>query len=228
MEIKLNLSDSHLVAGVLAADHAKKIEKQYQEDAETPGEYDSVPPTKEHSAMVSSCIISTFSFLEGFVNETYESVQTVEQFKKALAAHNELTQQDFTQYSTLNKYQAILAGAGHNTFPKGEEPFQEVYWLRMLRNYLVHYEPDTIGSGDQPRDEETNLESALRDRVDPNPLYSIEDESFLPRLALSHSCCEWAILSAIEFVEEFRTQIGDQRTLTYIDRLEPILESDMP
>ena len=118
---------------------------------------------------------------------------------------------DFTRYDTLTKYQFLLILLGLEKFTKGAEPYQEMYWVKRFRNYLVHFEPEWSDSTQDPKEEETKLESALRDRVEPNPKFDAADERFLPRLGLSFSSCEWALWSSLGFVKEFKDRIGDER-----------------
>jgi len=227
MEMELHHADSHLVSAVMSADKVRNLEKELREGVEDPGEYNEIPFSREHSAMVQSCVMSSFAFLEAFVNETWNLIQNLDEIQPFLSFNNQLSPNNgFTQYSTLPKYQAILVAGGTEPFPKGEAPFQEVRWLQKLRNYWVHYEPDSVSSEDPVRESESSLESALRDRVEPNPKLADSDEAFLPRLAISYDCCTWAIYSAIEFVEAFRSKVGDRRHLTYLDEVEAILKRD--
>jgi len=223
MELSVYHSDTHMISAVMAADHVAQIEREYTGGSEDPGEYPEIPIHVEHSAMVSSCVISSFAFVEAFVNETYDLINKTGDIEQIISVHEELTGSDFTRYSTLRKYQAILVATGHDPFEKGRQPYQDLSWLRQLRNYWVHFEPDVITSDSNPKKEESNLESALRDRVEPNPLYEHENERYLPRKGLSYSCCEWSMSSATVFVEEFRDKIGDNRTLMFLDKAESIL-----
>lgn len=226
MEISIHHSDSHMISAVMAADHVAQIEREYQNGSEDPGKHPEIPTGVEQSAMVSSCIISSFAFVEAFVNETYDLINRTEDIERVISVNEELTGSDFTRYNTLSKYQALLIATGHDPFEKGRQPYQDLNWLRRLRNYWVHFEPDVITNDSNPREEESSLESALRNRVEPNPLYEDENERYLPRKALSYSCCEWSISSATAFVKEFRTKIGDNRTLMFLDKAKSILPED--
>jgi hypothetical protein len=162
--------------------------------------------------------------MDSFVNEIYDDIRSNRSISHIFSVNEELTSNDFTKYSTLSKYQAILKAAGQDTFAEGEPPFQEVAWLQKLRNYWVHYEREVITSTQSPTEYESSLESALRDRYDPNPLYEHTNERFLPRLGVSYGCCEWAVQSTIEFVEEFREKIGDDRRINQFSYARSILD----
>lgn len=225
MEITFYESSSHLISAAMSADQVRSIERELREGDENPGGYSEIPPAAEHAALVQSCIMSSFAYLEAFVNETWDESQNQDQIRSYLSFNNQLTSNtEFTQYSTLAKYQALLVSAGNEPFPKGEAPFQEVAWLKELRNYWVHYEPDSITTEDSPREAESKLASALRDRVERNPIYPEEEEPYLPRLAISYNCCQWAIESSIDFVEDFRSKFGSRRSLPYLNVVESILE----
>lgn len=221
MEIQLHFSDHHLITAVITADQARKIESNHETGSGSAGHYSDIPVHVEHNAMVASSIISSFAYLEGFANETHDTLRNQPEVRRVFLAINELSSTDFTQYQTLSKFQTMLTAAGCDPFSRGEAPFQEVEWVRKLRNYLIHYEPDIVTNEGE---NETNLENALRDRVDPNPLYAHEDETYLPRLALSYNCCEWAIRSVIDFNTEFRARIGDKREMPHLEVVEEILD----
>lgn len=218
-------ADRHLTAAALAADRVKQIEEKHPNGVDSLEEVENIPPNVEHSALVGSCVIGSFAYVEGAVNEAYEEMRH-EEVRRILSISEELTSNNFTKYSTLSKYQALLMTANREPFNKGEAPFQEIAWVNKLRNYLIHYEPDTINSETSPKSEESNLESALRDRMDPNPLFSDTDERFLPRLGLSYQCCEWSILSALEFVHEFRTKMDNEWTSKFPIAITSILDLD--
>ncbi|MFD1642200.1 hypothetical protein [Halohasta litorea] len=226
MEIKVHHSDNHMISAVLAAEHVAQIEKKYKNGSDDPGAYPEIPPNVEHTAMVSSCVISSFAFVEAFVNETYDMINRIEDVERVFAVNEELTGSNFTRFSTLRKYQALLIAMGHDPFEKGRQPYQDLNWLRKLRNYWVHFEPDVITDDSAPEEKESNLEGALRDRVEPNPLYENGNETYLPRMASSYSCCEWSMSSAIAFVEEFQRKIDDNRSLIFLEKAESILPDD--
>src|SRR5215211_7672198 len=65
----------------------------------------------------------------------------------------------------LDKYQIALVCADKAAIERGQEPYQSVDGIRLLRNALVHFKPET-----QWGDEVHKLKDRLAGKFDGNPL----------------------------------------------------------
>jgi hypothetical protein len=125
------------------------------------------------------------------------------------------------EMSTLDKYQIVLALCRRELFNKGKSPYQEVNLLRLLRNNLIHYEPEWVSSHPQ------KIEKQLMDKFELNPFFKkVKNSPFFPFRCLSHGCAEWALRSALAFVDIFykRANIGPTKYDFYRSGLEACMK----
>lgn len=219
MQVKFAFSNRHLISATISALEVKNVEEGNEDSLSE--RYEQVPENVIHNSLVAGSVISSFAYAESYINEAYDAFRTSEIEDEVIDDRMDVTfdalenalDNDFTKYSTLKKYQFILTILPAEEFDRGANPYQDMNWLRYFRNYLVHFEPEWITLDEASRADESKLENALRDRVDPNPLIDTNEteEQFLPRLGLSYSSCRWAIDTTLSFVKEFQIRIGDNR-----------------
>jgi hypothetical protein len=83
-------------------------------------------------------------------------------------------------------------------------PFQNAFLVIKLRNELIHFEPEMI-------DAEENIqiwENRLKGKFNQCSFYSEPPFLFFPHRCLSHGCARWAVISCINFVNDFYKKIG--------------------
>ncbi len=105
--------------------------------------------------------------------------------------------------SVLKKYQFALAAADKDRFDPGLPPYQDVNYLKELRNALVHYRPEQ----DTDLNKHKKIEDGYTNRFPINP-YSHTNDVFFPKKCLGHGCAEWAVESSIKFIQEFYKRMG--------------------
>jgi len=157
----------------------------------------------EHRGYVTASIMLSWSFIEATINELYWATKHIGSFKglsseavKALATISEDTK-------TLDRYQIALALAKKNLYRTDHPPYQDVNLLRLLRNKLIHYEPEWVSGEPQ------KIEKQLKGKFVLNPFVEkVKGSPFFPFKCLSHGCSEWAIKSALLFVDDFNSRLG--------------------
>jgi hypothetical protein len=85
-----------------------------------------------------------------------------------------------------------------------EGAYQDTDSLIALRNVLIHYKPEWVGTDDVA---EKTIFSRLKSKLGSkksllNPFASPGD-AFFPKKCLSHGCAKWAINATLEFADKF-------------------------
>jgi hypothetical protein len=158
-------------------------------------------------------IFASVGFLEGLINELFAdaAVGGGSRLKglrpEAIKLMASLWEQDVprtARYSVLKKYQIALVANDCNPLDKGSKPYQDANSLVILRNALVHYEPEWSDSGAMAAHsrQSKQLCKRLKKRFLPNPFVP-EHTPFFPTRCLSHGCTEWAVKTALAFADAF-------------------------
>lgn len=176
--------------------------------------------------MRNGSVFTAVAFLEAVINEIF-----LDAFNKV--KHGEITKLqpdtvellanmwahgNIDRLPILNKYQVALASAGKQIFDSGRLPYQEVDSLIKLRSALVHYKPKTVTFVSDVEAEpvtRTYLEKRLRGKFTLNPLVS-EANPFFPDRCLSHGCADWAVVSSLEFTDQFFLRMGLTPTYEHV------------
>jgi hypothetical protein len=164
---------------------------------------------QQRSFAVSS-ILAAWAFLEALVNEVWQdAVDAVSEQGQNLGPNRhlglqasamlrlrELWQSDRVERSlgTLDKYQVALVCADKASIERGQEPYQSVDSIRMLRNALVHFKPEL-----QWGDEVHVLKGRLVGKFEGNPL--VQGEPWYPLQVLVAGCAEWCWQACLKFAE---------------------------
>jgi hypothetical protein len=149
-----------------------------------------------------SAIVESYFFLEGTANYFFSMAS--DSSKSALSNHTtniretlDLIWQNglIQRTNTLEKYKLLLKVCNLQSM-QNNRTLQAVKTLQEFRNYLVHYKLEGITVGAAPVGLEAKLQSEL---ITSHP----ELNHTFPYNFLSHGCAEWAITSALNFVDQF-------------------------
>lgn len=176
-----------------------------------------------HDSHVQLAVISAFTALESAINEfvnqelswTFENAAL---FRRIIETYPG----DFSDLSTLDKYQIVLEFSDGEPFDKGRRPFQEVVLVRWLRNRFVHYEPQVI-SPEEGSEHDMAKQIESKD-LETNPFR--EQETFYPGKVLSYEYACWSIETVYAFLEEFYDRIGIRAQMIERQLLDKELEID--
>jgi hypothetical protein len=173
----------------------------------------------EHRAYVTGTILSVVSFLEAAINEIFADIadgindKITNCFnlrsKIQISSLWDMGIPRTASYPILEKYQIALLLADKKVLDKGKNPFQDVLLIIKLRNSLTHYEPEWITH--QLEDNKDSyvphdFEKKLKSKFPLNPLLS--GNPFYPDKCLGYGCAEWAVVSGINFADEFFKELG--------------------
>ena len=161
-----------------------------------------------HRSYVTGAIISTVAGLEASINELYlEACDNNRNTLRGLTnqAINMLAEwwEEIERISILLKYQTALMLVGAERFDKGEQPYQDVASLVLLRNALVHYKPEW----DSELKVHENLRNRLESRFHPNSLAE-ETSLWFPHQCLGSACAMWAVDASERFLTAFCGKMG--------------------
>jgi len=160
--------------------------------------------TLEYRASITAAIFSAWSFVDATINEFFwtarKNSDAIRNLGPALISALKTVSKDDPR-KTLEKYQKALELTHKGLFCRGGSPYQQAYILSRLRNQLIHFEPEWVGKNVQ------EIEKDLRGKFRLSP-FSRRSNLFFPDQCLSHGCAEWAMKSALHFVDEFWARIG--------------------
>ncbi|MEX2603606.1 MAG: hypothetical protein WD361_05360 [Gracilimonas sp.] len=193
------LSMSHIKSAFLFANYAKDLEESGKSEN-----------FHRHRSFVISCVIMSTSYLEAFINEFYMDISESKQTHFQGLSDNkiELIAKMWNHgiprtasYSILKKYEIALDILNAKSFNRGSSPYQDVSAMIMLRNALVHYEPESIAA-DPEEDEIHKFKKVLKGKFKLNPL-TAEGNPFYPDKCLSYGCADWCLNSSLKFTKSF-------------------------
>lgn len=222
------LSDSHIHSAILFANQARKIEEDNKDKAPyyiVAGEWERSP----HTSYIIGSIVFSVAFLEAFINEKYKLVEIelregyAGSFLKIdwstrEAIRNKWNEND--KRDTISKFDLLSAYIKNKKLYKGDCLFDNIRDISKLRNYLIHYKPDTI---QYPSHENEIVEihelgkKLKRKKFDINPLVHSQSP-FFPKKCLSYGCAKWAITSVIDFADAFMCLIGREDYCNHLKR----------
>ena len=201
-------SHYHIQAAALFSSLSARLEQQYEGNDSVPYEV-----IAEHRAYVIGCILSAASFLEAGVNEIFADAtddkrehihQMGEDAILLMANLRKLGVAKTASYQVLQKYQIALVLAKKQQFDKGAAPYQDVELLIMLRNALVHFDPETTS---QAGASSVNIEKRLKGKFTLNPMTG-RKTPFFPERCMSAGCAKWAVESSVKFADDFCSRLG--------------------
>lgn len=159
----------------------------------------------QHRAHVCSSILSATAFIESAINELFQDVADGHSsYVGSLGEAARISMKTFWHVSdgagkriqALGKYNMALALNNRPPLDRGADPYQAAQLLTSLRNWLVHYYPESIDL-DNPH----KLEDKLRGRFSENQLLVGSGNPWFPDKALSADCAKWACASAVALAD---------------------------
>lgn len=163
-----------------------------------------------HRAYVMGAVLESVAFLESLINELLQDAAddhpgylgSLDQgIRKGLGAFWEET--DDGNVKCLVKYQATLALSHKELFDRGAAPYQEAALLTKLRNLLVHFRPETVGTANVQK-----LQTQIQSKFQPNLLLQGAGNPFFPDKCLGAGCANWAVRTVRQFADSFCERMG--------------------
>lgn len=203
-----------------AAKHFLDLATQIEEN----GQYEPVFNIK-HRSYIHNSILSSVAFLEAAINELFQDAHDEHQSYvndldqdviENLSHHWANTELKRNYERTLDKYQQALIIAGKEKFETDINPFQNTFLVIILRNFLTHYKPKSVGN-DNPHP----LESKLKGKFPLNKKYEKSGNTDFPDKMLGMGCARWSLDSVNIFADEFfkRMEIEPNYQTVDMDKL---------
>lgn len=154
----------------------------------------------------------TTAALESYANELYFEGSAIAPVLNPAAAEECLDLVD--NQPVLRKYSLVLTFRAQKRLDSGSTQVQNVDALIRLRNAVVHFRPEWFGTQDQHE----KLSRRLQYRFEGSPF--LPGESLFPRAWASHSFAEWAIRSAVSYLDYFYAEANLENPITqFRDRI---------
>lgn len=178
-------------------------------------------PHDELKAYVSAAVLHSAGFMEASINEFLMDVMDGK-FKEVKPIVGERIKVIWSQVlkgnaSILPKYQVALSAFDVSVFNQGTQPYQGAATLVKLRNSLVHHTPDStaVVLGEVNEEEPQNLVKLLSPYVATNPWHDGATTGPLSRVLWADTA-EWAISTAVSYVDEFYNRVQIPRPYEHI------------
>ena len=206
IEVSHQLSFSHIKAAAHFAKLSYKKEDEYD---------DSQPSSElldEHRSYVIGSIITAVCYLEATINEVFTDVEDISrsnEWSPDVAQKMKETWHNERELGLIEKYEKALCIVKSESFNRGAEPYQSAASLIYLRNALIHYKPEWVGTGESYN---KTVNEKLRQKLEKkikklNPMTQ-EGSLFFPHRGLGYGCAKWAVESSLNFSNEFFSKIG--------------------
>lgn len=160
----------------------------------------------DHRAYVMGTITESVAFAEAVVNEVLQDVAdgttfTINGLSEVAVARLQGYWVRGNTASILSKYDDVLRLCDHAPLARGAKPYQSMYDLIALRNFMVHYKPVTwsLDSDEVPQ---------LNQRLDRHFARNYWAGGSFPDNVLGAPCAQWAIRTAREFVNAWCVSLG--------------------
>jgi hypothetical protein len=178
----------------------------------------------QHRSYVIASVLSSVGYLEAAINELYALADDVplqadiskeirvqfgwlqDRTREPIAAMWNI--ESFRRGAKLlEKFDTALELARVPAFDKGGKVYQNVQLLVILRNELVHYKAEKVALPTSSKTEVPLqiLEKKLGNRFGRNPVLrrGVRRPLFFPEECLHHACARWAVLSSLDFADNF-------------------------
>lgn len=212
-----------MIAASLFTRNCSDIEAQYPE-VESRGEAAQVEAHElrmQTTAYAMSAVSSAVAFLESTINEFYaRACQPELHFSLPFDAGTVEVIADVwasglakrSGLPVLDKFQLALTLARKTKFAVGQAPYQDVYLVISLRNALIHDVPDWQYHFSLDPKDTHKLERMLHGKFALSSVFS-DHAVFMPSRCLGHGCARWAVVTCLDFVDEFNARMGIDRPL---------------
>jgi hypothetical protein len=170
---------------------------------------------EEYKAYFYGAIFNCVSYLESYINELFVDISegnfhNIKIDDTSIIQIKELWNLNIPKIAsckTIDKYQVMLIICNKSLFKKSLRPYQDVDIIIKLRNSLIHYEPEYIQSTFKNPDAQLHkFEKLLHERIEINP-FATKLDDYYPTKIISYSCCNWAIKSISNFIDDFNNKI---------------------
>ncbi|MDP8934495.1 MAG: hypothetical protein M3N42_10225 [Cyanobacteriota bacterium] len=206
LEVSHQLSFSHIKAAAHFAKLSYEKEDKYDDSQYSSELFD------EHRSYVIGSIITAVCYLEATINELFTDVEDISssnEWSPDVTQKMKETWRDERSLRLIDKYEKALCIVKSESFDRGAEPYQSAASLISLRNALIHYKPEWIGTGESYNQ---TLNEKLRQKLEKkikklNPMTG-EGSLFFPHGCLGYGCAKWAVESSLNFSNEFFSKIG--------------------
>lgn len=205
IEVSHQLSFSHIKAAAHFAKLSYEIEDKYDDSKDSSEVFD------EHRSYVIGSIITAVCYLEARINELFTNVDISHSNEWSPDIAEKMNQEwaNERNLKLIEKYEKALGIVKSESFDRGAEPYQSAASLISLRNALIHYKPEWIGTGESYNQ---TLNEKLRQKLEKkikklNPM-TREGSLFFPHRCLGYGCAKWAVESSVNFSNEFFSKIG--------------------
>lgn len=164
-----------------------------------------------HRSHVASAVMQSCASLESAISEICEHGPghhmgsngvdaTAREFLRPLAGM-------IDKQSALARFDTVLHLLGKPSFARGTQPYQDATLLVKLRNEVVHYKSQWRSAGEQSR----LMLSLKQQGLSAPPFYM--DAMFFPHQCLSAARAEWAVRTAVAFLDAFFDKLGSGNVL---------------
>lgn len=172
-------------------------------------EHQKTVEVERYKALALSAVVEAFAFIEGTVNTLLILLDNQDQSQNVLNKQDQIAQKQLSamwqhglldRTPTLQKYDLLLKVCKLPAYDQGKQPYQSVQTLRLFRDYLVHYklDPQLVGTTGKLELRMTN------EKIKPAPTTGL----VFPYNFLSHSSAEWAVYTALNFVDDFHKKLS--------------------
>jgi hypothetical protein len=212
---KIEISSTE-VSHQLSFSHIKEAAHFAKLSYEKEDEYDDSQPSSElrdaHRSYVIGSIITGVCYLEARINELFTDVEDIShsnEWSPDVTQKMKETWHDERKLRLIEKYEKALCIVKSESFDRGAEPYQSAASLISLRNALIHYKPEWIGTGESYNNTiNEKLRQKLENKIKKlNPM-TREGSLFFPHRCLGYGCAKWAVESSLNFSNEFFSKIG--------------------
>lgn len=177
---------------------------------------------REHICLAITAIVFAAAFMEAQVNELVLSIADpppgnpevwIAGIPSSATPALEAIWNQERRLGIRRKYQDSLVAVRKTKFDENSEPFESFDLLIGLRDRFVHYKPHTQYLDGKPPaaqraavKERQDFENALKARIVENA--QPFERPWFPAKAIGAGCANWACDTSVEFVRQWRQQMG--------------------
>jgi hypothetical protein len=186
--------------------------------AEEIGGGDTRPDVAAYAEMrscVLSAVTASAAFLESHINELFDDAceyadRPDSKSLRGLDGETQVRLAALWPHSEMHpvmvKYDIALDLAKADALDHGAEPAQSASDLLLLRNYLLHYRPNSVRDG-VSQGEDLRLSNRLRSKLK-LPAWDDDGEDLFPTRAICPGLARWAVESSVHYTDAFSRRLG--------------------